>query len=432
MRRSGLMLLTAGLWLSMVHAARANEQVYQKVLPGTVWVMSPRGFDKVSSGSGALVNLAKRWVITNYHVVEDQSEVVIFFPTEVDGQVANQRDYYLRNRDKVGIRGRVIARDARRDLTVIELPRLPAAAKPVPLAKRSASPGQRIHSIGNPGLSPALWVYTAGTVRQVVADRWQARGNGRMFSFEAWVVLTQSAVNPGDSGGPVVNDAGELVGVVSGTGPGQQNSTCIDVREVKTVLAAAAVAPAPPEVAKARPQEPFDRNRRTINNRELGSGDRVAPPPPSVRLPEGGVPQAAGGDARVEKALGKAKLKYEVQPDGNYRVSLTLASGLQDVILNARTNRYQHLELRRIWALAFALDGPLPGDLACHLLRLNGTGKLGAWELHLIQGRVCVVYAVRLPADADGPTLRAAIELIAGEAVALRQQLSIITRGPGE
>src|SRR6266446_1549598 len=134
MRRSGSILLAAGLWLGVAPALRANEQVYQKVLPGTVWVMSPRGFDQVSSGSGALVDVAKKWVVTNYHVVEEYSEVVIFFPTEVDGQVASQRTYYLRNRDKVGIRGRVLARDARRDLAVIELPRLPAGAKAVPLA----------------------------------------------------------------------------------------------------------------------------------------------------------------------------------------------------------------------------------------------------------------------------------------------------------
>ena len=78
------------------------------------------------------------------------------------------------------------------------------------------SPGQSVHSIGNPGGSGALWVYTPGKVRQVYAKNWKSEVDGRTLTFEADVIETDSPTNPGDSGGPLVNDKGELVGVTQG------------------------------------------------------------------------------------------------------------------------------------------------------------------------------------------------------------------------
>src|SRR5205823_356163 len=80
----------------------------------------------------------------------------------------------------------------------------------------SPQPGQNVYSIGNPGGSSAMWLLTAGTVRQVSRKRWTAGGMGRLFELEAEVVETSSPTNPGDSGGPLVNDRGEQVGVTQG------------------------------------------------------------------------------------------------------------------------------------------------------------------------------------------------------------------------
>ena len=59
---------------------------------------------------------------------------------------------------------------------------------------------------------------------------------------KAHVMETQSPVNHGDSGGPVVNDEGALVAVVSSGMEKQGDNTvhlmswCIDVREVKEFM----------------------------------------------------------------------------------------------------------------------------------------------------------------------------------------------------
>src|SRR5207302_575961 len=48
---------------------------------------------------------------------------------------------------------------------------------------------------------------------------------------------TQAPTNPGDSGGPVVNEQGEIVAVVAGNQPkGVLMHFCIDVSEVRVVL----------------------------------------------------------------------------------------------------------------------------------------------------------------------------------------------------
>src|SRR5262249_40828826 len=74
------------------------------------------------------------------------------------------------------------------------------------------------------------------TVRSVCRTRFACEGQ----LIEASVILTPMPINPGDSGGPVVNDDGELVGGVSGwLTEVRQVSYCIDVKEVRAFVAAA-------------------------------------------------------------------------------------------------------------------------------------------------------------------------------------------------
>jgi hypothetical protein len=120
---------------------------------------------------------------------------------------------------------------------------VPEGVKAIPLAATSPDPGDGVHSIGNAGQSGALWGYVKGTVRQVYRKKWKAElGPRKVATFEAKVVETDSATNHGDSGGPLLNDKGELVGVTEGGAVNAQLiSTFVDVSEVKQVLATRAV-----------------------------------------------------------------------------------------------------------------------------------------------------------------------------------------------
>jgi len=64
----------------------------------------------------------------------------------------------------------------KRDLALIQLEgAIPTEARSLKLSKESPSPGQRVHSVGNPGASGALWVYTPGSVRQVYHHKFERR-----------------------------------------------------------------------------------------------------------------------------------------------------------------------------------------------------------------------------------------------------------------
>jgi S1-C subfamily serine protease len=230
------------LVLAFGNFSRADEELYHRTVQSTVMILDP---DREVTGSGALIDLQQRLVITNYHVVGKTRHVAVLFPVfGRDNRVVAERSAYFDNLESLReegrlVKGTVVARDAKRDLAVIQLDRLPAGARSLPLASESPKPGQRVHSIGNPGASDALWVYTQGVVRQVYFRRFVI---DEELHVAARVVETQSPINPGDSGGPVVNDRGECVAIVESIRLARQNkpvhlmATFIDVSEIRALL----------------------------------------------------------------------------------------------------------------------------------------------------------------------------------------------------
>ncbi|MBP3960647.1 trypsin-like peptidase domain-containing protein [Gemmata sp. G18] len=219
----------------------AGSSVYQKVVRSTVWVHSDRGGGKLATGTGSLVDKGRRLVLTNYHVVGDVKAATVYFP-EFEGRegkkTISERKYYTDRAGKLGITGEVLELDKQADLALIRIDRVPDGATELPLAPESPDPGQSVHSIGNPGKSGALWVYTPGKVRQVYSKKWKVKLDERTtVSFEAKVIETDSPTNPGDSGGPLVNDKGELVGVTQGGALDAQSiSIFVDLSEVKRLV----------------------------------------------------------------------------------------------------------------------------------------------------------------------------------------------------
>jgi S1-C subfamily serine protease len=234
-------LLTLGLVVTVGPSIRADAddagvRVYRNTLKSTVWVHSNRE-NGVAQGTGSLIDRRRQLILTNYHVVGDVDRAMVFFPAYRDGRPVAEKSYYKQRERELGIRGRVVARDKRADLALIQIERVPDGAQALSLAPAPVQPGQTVHSLGNPGKSDALWVYTPGRVRQVYHKKWRAKIEDRIVNFEAQVVETDSPTNPGDSGGPLVNDRGELVAVTEGGAlDAQLLSTFIDVSEVQRLL----------------------------------------------------------------------------------------------------------------------------------------------------------------------------------------------------
>jgi S1-C subfamily serine protease len=234
-------------------AARAqDEKIYGKILKSTVWIVIPLR-DKATKqgvpirmGTGTLVDAQQKIVLTNFHVAGQAEEIYVFFPAYgKDKRIIPERQHYL---DMVknggGIKASTVARESKVDLALLKLQSVPEGAQAMPLAKDPVSPAQSVHSVGNPGASGALWVYTPGKVRQVYQKQFRSGGEGIQLDIDARVVETNSETNPGDSGGPLVNDRCELVGVTQGGATNAQAvSTFIDVSEVKKLLQKANIKP---------------------------------------------------------------------------------------------------------------------------------------------------------------------------------------------
>ncbi len=142
----------------------------------------------IGVGSGFVFD-KKGHIITNAHVVEDVTKVVVTF---LDG-----RSY---NAEIIGI-------DTFTDIAVIKVNADLSLLHPLALGDSSnLQVGEPIAAIGNPfGLSGSM---TSGIVSQL--GRLLPSGAG--YSIPD-VIQTDAAINPGNSGGPLLNMRGEIVGI---------------------------------------------------------------------------------------------------------------------------------------------------------------------------------------------------------------------------
>jgi len=138
----------------------------------------PRGV-----GSGFILT-ADGYVMTNAHVVEDASEVMVTLP------------------DKREFKARIIGADKRSDVAVVKIEATGLPAVKVGDISRLRV-GEWVIAIGSPfGLENTV---TAGIVSA------KQRDTGEYLPF----IQTDVAVNPGNSGGPLINLDGEVVGINS-------------------------------------------------------------------------------------------------------------------------------------------------------------------------------------------------------------------------
>jgi S1-C subfamily serine protease len=114
----------------------------------------------------------------------------------------------LRNVTRLGV---IIASDPSRDLALLAFRDVPEAVRPIALGSVDAvRPGDDTVVIGHP--LGWLWSITTGIVSGV-------RSNFRLSdsAVESTVVQTQTPVNPGNSGGPLLTSDGHLIGVIVGS-----------------------------------------------------------------------------------------------------------------------------------------------------------------------------------------------------------------------
>ncbi len=221
--------------------ADRERQIYHRLLQSAV-LISWDVDRKVGIGSGTLIDRKNRLILTNYHVAGDNQRLTVYFPRFQDGRPVADLAAYLRptSSPSQALRGKSVLAVRSKDLALVQVDRLPASARALPLAKARAAAGDLVYSIGNPGDGKVihLWSFAAGKVREVARHTVRTRGQqAGTFSLDAELVVTDSPTHRGDSGGPLVNPRGELVGVTQGAFvEGNVGSVFIDGIEVRALV----------------------------------------------------------------------------------------------------------------------------------------------------------------------------------------------------
>lgn len=271
---AGLLGLSGLMWLPSVAAPsqfsgqeNAGIDVFRSANPSVVTIRAGR-----ASGSGSIVS-TDGLVITNDHVVRGSNGQVRV--------ITSSGQQYT---------GTVIATDRRNDLALIKLQtsdRLPA----IRIANASnILVGQRVFALGSPfGQSGTL---TTGILSRIGRD-----GN----------LQTDASLNPGNSGGPLLNSRGEMIGVNKAVvRPGFPGSANIGIATSATI--------ASEFIQRNRNNSPAD--FRTAARPEFRT--------PGFRSPEFSSPNRRGG-YRLGVTVDPATLIIEdVQPS-----SVASSSGLQ-------------------------------------------------------------------------------------------------------
>jgi len=140
------------------------------------------------AGSGIVYD-QEGHIITNYHVIEDATELLVTLP------------------DETTVTAQVVGADPSNDLAVLKIDAAPELLHPVPLGQSSdLRVGQFVVAIGNPfGFERTLTVGVVSALGRVIEspdDR-----------FIGEIIQTDAAINPGNSGGPLLDLSGQVVGV---------------------------------------------------------------------------------------------------------------------------------------------------------------------------------------------------------------------------
>ncbi len=194
---------------------------YQTILPSLVTVTTNRaGSGQGSIGAGVVVNTAGA-ILTALHVVEGADQVVVRF---ADG---TQTPATVR----VG--------QSATDTAVLTAQQAPAVTVPAVLAGVPGV-GDEVFAVGNPlGLSSSM---TAGVVSAL--DRSVQVGDSRRLDG---LIQFDAAVNPGNSGGPLLNRDGRVVGIVTGLANPARQPFFVGVGFAVPIQTAGGAAGSPPQ-----------------------------------------------------------------------------------------------------------------------------------------------------------------------------------------
>lgn len=221
-----------------------NVEVYKKAASATVLVVTDQ-----SLGSGVVIS-DQGEVLTNWHVIQGASRMAVVFKPQKGVEIKKE----------LAFAATPVKVDHVADLALLKIQAPPQNVNVLSLGDvTDLEVGQDVHAIGHP--DGEVWTYTTGIISQV-RPNYQWTGADKLL-HQSKVIQTQTALNPGNSGGPLLNDQAEIIGINSFRGEGEGLNYAVAVDVVKAFLQRAesrVATPAPSPRAAAYRTEPYGTN----------------------------------------------------------------------------------------------------------------------------------------------------------------------------
>jgi len=173
-----------------------STQVYQIIQPSLVWIEAEgpgvNGESHNGLGTGVIID-GFGSILTSLHVVSDARQIRLTF---ADGTES---------------RATIVSSQPEKDIAVLQSETLPELFVPATLGNAGAlQVGDEAYVVGNPfGLYSSM---SAGVISGF-DRRFQPPGTSQVIEG---LIQVDAAVNPGNSGGPLLNRSGHVVGIVTG------------------------------------------------------------------------------------------------------------------------------------------------------------------------------------------------------------------------
>jgi S1-C subfamily serine protease/Tfp pilus assembly protein PilF len=186
-------------------------ELYRKAVWSVVLIKTGKG-----SGSGVCVGKPDI-ILTNDHVVDGDGPIEVY-------------PFILKDKSPVRmpmIRATVLLRSAKEDLAVLKLEKAPEHLEPLAVAAVNPNAGDKVYAIGSPGLGRDI-------LEQSISEGLISSKNRILDGIP--YLQHSAAVNPGNSGGPLLDEECRLVGIVTLKARLENVSFAVPVETIRAIF----------------------------------------------------------------------------------------------------------------------------------------------------------------------------------------------------
>jgi len=183
----------------------STSQIASRVDPGLVDVVSTLGDEQATAAGTGIVLTSNGEVLTNNHVIDGATSIKVT-------DIGNGRTYTAT----------VVGYDATQDVAVIQLQNASGLTTASLGDSSTVQTGDNVVALGNAGGKGGTPSVAAGTVtalNQSITASDEGSGNSEQLSG---LIETNADIQPGDSGGSLVNSYGQVIGMDTAASSGTQ------------------------------------------------------------------------------------------------------------------------------------------------------------------------------------------------------------------